>query len=209
MKIINLKKASLSQTSFNWFFIPFFLFLIIISPMNAQLTQDQVDSFFKKFMADDRSHVAELFSKQFLSKVPEAQLVGILDKFKNDYGSFERAILKDGSKLEVLYEKASMPGLLGFDSEGKVVTLWFGLPVMKVDSFEKIKGELEKLSGTSSCCIRKNGQEIFSLNKTKPLGIGSAFKLFVLKTLINEINSGKVSWDNIIRLDSKLKSLPS
>ena len=175
----------------------------------SQLTQQQIDNFYKKFNSPDRSRIAGLFSKQFLNAVPETKIFSILDMFKEKYGNFERAILKEGTKIEVIYEKATMPGIINFDNEGKVTTFWYGNPSMKEDSYDKIKEELKDIKGTISVCIRKNGKEIFSINKSQPLGVGSTFKLFVLKTLVNSINAGKEKWDKVIHLDPKFKSFPS
>jgi len=184
--------------------------LLVLSNLAfSQMTQKQIDEFFTKFNSADRSRITGLFSKHFLDAVPEAQLVKILDLFRDKYGNFERAVHKGGPKIEVLYEKATMPGTINFDDDGKIAGLWFGSPVMKEDSYEKIKEELKALNGIISICIRKNGNEFLSVNKNQSLAVGSTFKLFVLKTLVNNVKSGKMKWDDVARLNSKFKSIPS
>lgn len=185
------------------------LILLGINQLYPQTNDLTIHDFFKKLYAKDRSKIATLFSKSFLNKVPETQINKILDTFHEQFGSFEKVLVKEEGKLEVIYEKATMPGHIGFDSEGKVNTLWFGAPKMKTDSWDNIKSELQALKGDVSLCIRKDGKEIFELNKDKKLGVGSTFKLFVLKTLVDKINSGQATWDKVVKLNGNYRSLPS
>lgn len=177
--------------------------------LNAQLTQDQVNNFFKKFTAEKKENLDALFAKSFIDKVPASQIIKISVDFDQKYGRFEKALIKSGNALDVIYEKAKMPGSLTFDSDGKVVGLWFGMPTLISDSLSSIKAELIKLKGDVSVCIYKGNDIIFEINKDKSLGIGSAFKLFVLKTLQNQIDAGVVKLDDIVNLKESEKSLPS
>ena len=177
--------------------------------LNAQLTQDQVDNFFKKFTATNKDNLQVLFAKSFIDKVPASQIIKISTDFDQQYGKFEKALIKSGNMLDVIYENAKMPGSLTFDTDGKVVGLWFGMPTLISDSISSIKAELMKLKGDVSVCIYKGNEIIFEINKDKPLGIGSAFKLFVLRTLINQIDNGKIKLDDVILLKENEKSLPS
>ena len=188
----------------------FVLLIVLLSyslTLNAQLTQQQVDDFYKKFKLENQSEFDKMFSKSFLAKVPVDKIAGILTDFSAKYGKFEKAILKSGNTLEILYEKAKMPGTLTFDNEGKVVGLWYGMPTLISDSLSAIKEELLKLKGDVSICIKKDSDVIFEINKSKPLAIGSTFKLYVLKALKYQFDSGKIKYEDVVNL--KEKSLPS
>jgi beta-lactamase class A len=47
------------------------------------------------------------------------------------------------------------------------------------------------------------------LNPNQPLGIASAFKLYVLGALAHQIEQGKLTWDDPLTIQQNLKSLPN
>jgi beta-lactamase class A len=52
-------------------------------------------------------------------------------------------------------------------------------------------------------------EPVVELNPGEPMPLGSVFKLFVLGTLADAVESGDVSWDDEIVIRDELKSLPS
>jgi hypothetical protein len=189
-----------------------FIFLLIVfaafSSAFAQLTESQVDMFFKRF-TDRTDALEQLFSTSFLKKVPARQLGYIRDDFENKYGKYVKVKLESGNNCKVFYEKAIFPCIIAFDHDGLVSTLWFGAPSFDNDKIEKIKQELNALQGVISICIRKDGRETYSMKKQLPLAIGSTFKLYILEALVQKINDGELKWMDTVVLDNIHKSLPS
>ena len=52
-------------------------------------------------------------------------------------------------------------------------------------------------------------EPVFTVNPTLSLGIGSAFKLYVLATLAERVASGENAWDELLAIVDAWKSLPS
>lgn len=52
-------------------------------------------------------------------------------------------------------------------------------------------------------------QTVHALNEQEPLAIGSAFKLFVLRALADEIDAGRLTWATPLEIRDEWKSLPS
>lgn len=57
--------------------------------------------------------------------------------------------------------------------------------------------------------VRDGAGAVFSLESDRPLAVGSAFKLYVLKALQEKIAEGKAAWSDVIPLRDEWKSLPS
>jgi hypothetical protein len=52
-------------------------------------------------------------------------------------------------------------------------------------------------------------QPVHSLNEDERLGIGSAFKLYILGELARQVESGNITWDDELAVREEWKSLPS
>lgn len=182
--------------------------IILGSIAEAEEFQERIDNFFLKF-TDKNDNISSLFSESFLKQVPETKIIEIRNNFAEQFGNFEKAVWESGKKMEVFYEKCTMPGSIDFDSLGMVTALWFGVPKFKQDSWESIEEALRKIHGKVSLCIRKDGSEIYRYNDLEPLAIGSTFKLYVLKTLRDLAESGEINIADSIEVRDEQKSLPS
>ena len=185
-----------------------FIFFCFTLLGKSQLSQAQVDTFFKRF-TNNTEQMENLFSKSLLDKVPATQLASIRNSFETKYGKYVKVIIESNNHCKVYYEKAIFPCIINFDNSGLVNTLWFGAPSFANDNIEKIKQELSGLQGVVSVCIRKDGKEIYSLKKDLPLAIGSTFKLYILKALVHKIEKGQLHWEDTLHIDEYHKSLPS
>lgn len=192
-----------------------FLFVLILplafsgASSQENYIEPRTETFFEKLSNYETEDVSVLFDESFLKQVPKSQIESILKNFEDNYGEYEKVEIEDDGSLKIHYEKAVMPGRIGFTNEGKVSTLWYGPPVLRDDSIEKIESEFAELEGEVSLCVRKDGVEILAINEDERLAIGSTFKLFVLKGLINAIGGGKFRWDQVHYVPEDAKSLPS
>src|SRR4029077_12579859 len=76
-------------------------------------------------------------------------------------------------------------------------------------SFQGALDAFKDLPGSVSVTVLENGTERAAVARDLALGVGSAFKLAVLDALKQRIDAGKISWQSIIRLQGRNKSLPS
>jgi beta-lactamase class A len=68
---------------------------------------------------------------------------------------------------------------------------------------------LHHLPGQVNLLALKNGSTQLAINPDQPLAVGSAFKLAVLAALQQQIAARRLSWDQMVTLLARDKSLPS
>ena len=172
------------------------------------------------FRSDPGGYEA-LFSEGFLAQIPPVQLTNIFTYYHTTYGAvvewrmdvLERpgtgafTFITDrgygiASKLTV---NADPPHLL----DG----LWFDNGVRLAASFDAVIAELDSLPGTVSFLLSRLDEDaatpLASLNPDQPLAIGSAFKLYILAALVQDIEDGERAWTDVVALEAEAVSLPS
>jgi len=80
------------------------------------------------------------------------------------------------------------------------------------DSFAEVLKELRGCPGKASlCAVRLDGgwRVLAALDAEEPLAAASAFKLYVLGALAQEVADGKDKWEAVVRLSENNRSLPS
>lgn len=91
---------------------------------------------------------------------------------------------------------------------GRLTGLFFKSPYQKDMSLDAVRRQLSELPGrTGLLALKLNapGRTLEALNENESFAIGSAFKLYLLGTVVEE----DYSWKKIFTLKEELKSLPS
>ncbi|MFN0134216.1 MAG: serine hydrolase, partial [Phycisphaerales bacterium] len=183
--------------------------------------------------------VARRFSPAFLAKVPETQFRAIVRQWRRDQiGDGTARIVRlegesDGSLSAVVQGVVSGKHTrvrLGVDAEGRINELWFApapdFVPEGIEDWADVDNRLAKLQGTSGTLslgayeIAAGGaadggasasvpRAIHRLAADRPLAIGSAFKLYVLGALAEEVAAGRIGWSDKLAIRDSLKSLPS
>ncbi|MEZ0228688.1 MAG: serine hydrolase, partial [Planctomycetota bacterium] len=80
-------------------------------------------------------------------------------------------------------------------------------------SLAELEKEAAKLPGKVSFCVARLGSRspaaLAAVNPDEALGIGSAFKLWVLGQLVEDVAQGKRKWTDVTPLAAARRSLPS
>ncbi len=156
---------------------------------------------------------AAMYGAEFLKAVPVDKLAEIYKSFFTKHGRVTQVDVQPGAAaahgvFTFRYQDVDMPVTLTIEPEAphRVVGLWFGPPAPRVKSWDEVVARLAKLPGEVGFqAVRlDDGKSLASHQPDKALGIGSAFKLYVLATLVDE----KTPWDKVIYLDNRQKSLP-
>lgn len=155
------------------------------------------------------------FSEYFLSQVPAAQLSMGFSHFRTNYGKVQEVTLDTqhsafAAKYRFILEKGyAVPVTMSITATAphRIEGLLLGQPSKLAVSLEDVVAELKKLPGLTSLYITKDQQPLVKHNESQWLAIGSAFKLYVLRALMEEIATGKRSWSDVVRLTER--SLPS
>ena len=172
----------------------------------AQAIADQVSGSSNNF--------APLYAESFLEAVPIQKLSDLYASMRSQYGPVLHVVERsrgssEQGKFEFDFKQLAVPVTLTIESAPthRVVGLWFGPAVPRLQSLQEVVARLASLEGQVSFQVLQldGGVVRASLNPDKALGIGSAFKLYVLAELAVE----KVPWDRVTLLQNRYKSLPS
>ena len=102
-----------------------------------------------------------------------------------------------------------VPVALSLDADsGKINGIFFSPSYSKDPSLKDVRERLAALPGKTGLLVRRLGvkpENIESANEDVSFAVGSAFKLYVLGTLLKE----GVSWEKIFRLKAEDRSLPT
>ena len=148
-------------------------------------------------------------------------------------GASERALVANvtGTKKHTAFklrlalnDADQIEGLLiqpGVDARVPPITSWDDFKTRLSGVSEKTSFALrEFVERTASAAPAEDGQPLVptivrevearvSVNADEPLAIGSTFKLWVLGALANAINDGDAKWDEPLKIQDAIKSLPS
>ncbi|HPW57516.1 MAG TPA: serine hydrolase [Candidatus Rifleibacterium sp.] len=202
------------------------LFSAVFAGDNADLTPDEA---FGRMFSQEKAAVNAMFTEDFLKTVTEKRLHEIISFYQNEVGSFTRVeTLKDGYKLH--FVKGTVPASLSINEKNLISGLWFGVPEKSEDSFAAILEAFKKSPDRTSVCVLRykvpataeagqtaasqsenslQPEVVAELNASQPMGIGSTFKLYLLKALEDDVAAGRRSWTDIIELREDWKSFPS
>jgi len=150
----------------------------------------------------------EWFAPGFLTAIPFSQIEEIVSGLQTGLGDYQR-VEQSGSDFLIVFEQGSVPTKIVLDREGQIAALWFGPPRAQAISVEEAIAQLKTFPGQTSLLVLKDGEVRGELNAEQPLAVGSAFKLFVLRSLQQQIDTGERAWSDTVELQPQWKSLPS
>ncbi|HBN10302.1 MAG TPA: hypothetical protein DD435_17240 [Cyanobacteria bacterium UBA8530] len=157
----------------------------------------------------------KVFAGGFLAAVPPAKLAEVFSDYFRRLGPCLGMEEGKQENFNFLFKEAKVPAKITLDSKepGLVGGFWLGNPTSNSKSLGGVVEDFKKLPGKVSFSLRhiesKESKEMISLNPREELAIGSAFKLYLLGTLTDQIASGKRKWTDIVPLQEKSISLPS
>lgn len=187
------------------------VFLFLLMAFAATAYADPAAEAYAKLFSPDTSdsQIEQMFARSFLDAVPFAKIKEILQIYKSSLGNF-KSLDPQKQPLELVFAEGTVKTTIGFDQQGKINTLWFGPPELVGDSLEKVLALFGKIDGKVSVCLMKNNVDLLiDLNSAEPLGVGSAFKLYILKALDQQVKAGKIKWNDLVKIEAGSKSFPS
>lgn len=155
-----------------------------------------------------RLPVREAFTPEFLAAVPPDRIGAIVELYTTSLGDFARADLADG-KGTLHFAAGTCACSIAFTGAGKVSGLWLGAPNRSGDDETAILADLAALPGTCSVALLRDGAPLLDLSGDRPLAVGSAFKLYILKALHAAQKEGRLADDHVVPLERAAVSLPT
>ncbi|OBV12626.1 putative beta-lactamase [Erythrobacter dokdonensis DSW-74] len=161
----------------------------------------------------------DLFSKEFLAAVPAAQLKALNASLASQFGEAVEVTKLDPREgtsaiLEIRFERGLAKGPIVLDpaQDNRVSGLRFTQiePLAVADDTPaRITADLAALPGSVNAWFAPldGGAPVISLGADQPLALGSAFKLYVLAALAEDVKVGRRKWSDVVPLTEK--SYPS
>lgn len=160
-----------------------------------------------------------LFTSGFRSKVPDKALEPVFQSLINQCGPCLRVELTkrvgefSGQARAVTRDNYEIPITISVESAApnRIEGLFMKPPLKMGGSIEEVENDIKALPGMAALSVVNltTNEVLSAVNTTKPLAIGSTFKLYILGYLTHKIASGQAKWSDVVTLDSLLYSLPS
>jgi beta-lactamase class A len=165
-----------------------------------------------------RRTAAGTFDETFLANVPAAELTALARRLQAENGKLLavediRPTGPNTASFRLRFERATARGTIALQKQApfRISGYWIAPAVPLGDSPERLRVDFTALPGRSGfAVIRLGGAGPVPLAEShadEQFAIGSAFKLWVLDALAEEIAAGRHRWDEVVRLGPR--SLPS
>lgn len=148
------------------------------------------------------------FAPAFLEAVPLPALRKLRDDLLAERGAFRGAVSLRG-RWQVRLERALLPAEIALDAEGRIASLWFGVPVGLDRTLAQVAADIADLPGAASLLVVQDGEPLFAIAAEEGLAVGSAFKLAVLKALVETVEDTALHWREPVALRHRHRSLPT
>jgi beta-lactamase class A len=154
----------------------------------------------------------EVFTDAFNAQVTEPQLRAMTQQMQAQMGKLvgvegvEPTGEPGAATLKLRFEQAIASGPMQLEAEEPYEVAGLRLvqfdPV--TDSETPVLEQVAELPGEANLLLaRLDGSEpVLAHNPDQPLALGSAFKLYVLSTLVQDVAAGRRAWDDVVTLDT-------
>lgn len=191
-------------------------------PAAASFPVDRVVERIASWMHPGSTVDADAFHPEFLKSVPITKIEEIVHSI--NFGKVQRIdpVLRDGrfaAKVNIEFEKSMvLPVRIEVEPvpPHRVISLWFEGPRSARKDLKSIASAFEEFPGITSFAVMKlparGSDGIEYLAQHEPdlaCGIGSAFKLYILGALVEDIEKGSMKWSDTILLKKEWMSWPS
>ena len=162
---------------------------------------------------------SDVFSGRFLAEVPPARLAGIIAQIEAQHGKLLRAenLVQTGpgaAKMTLMFERARASATMVLEPvpPRRISGLWITeVTALGGTAPQSLSAEFVALPGVAGFSVARLGlgspQVIQAHRGDQPLAIGSAFKLWVLDAVAEEVAQGRLKWDQLVPIGPR--SLPS
>lgn len=145
------------------------------------------------------------FTPALLTDLPTRRLTTQRDELVAQYGGFRRAE-RDGDRWTVVLARARVPTRIAFDPRGRVRSLDFERAIPVPESLAKAAAAFDALSGTKALLVIDGPRERLAREAERPLGVGSAFKMLVLREYVAAIAAGRLRAETVVALQPGWKA---
>jgi hypothetical protein len=161
----------------------------------------------------------EVFAPTFLEHVQPVILAALVKEYFDKSGPVRTVmnVKADTTSGEFRFfgDRMVYPVKVAIDSSPPylVTGFWLGTPAPLLGSIDEATRKLRELPGEVAFALWKlddaGPKPLSAVNADRPLAIGSAFKLYVLGALIDDVVHGARSWNDVLALEQRVMSWPT
>jgi len=155
----------------------------------------------------------DLFSTELLNRANVEEVVAIVGGLRGTLGGF-RGVQKEGpNTFTIFMERGRVPAEIQLDEAGRISFLYFRQPTTSGLTPQEALGgfvRLERIGGGQvSVLVTRDGTDQVALAPDAELDAGSAFKMAILKALVDAEADGTLTQADVVTLKPSWRSLPN
>lgn len=151
---------------------------------------------------------ADRFTPEFLRDVPFVEVERLVDGLVQEHGALVGVRPRGDGRYTLDLERATVAARIALDGEGRIAGLFLEPPVVAT-SIDVAVETIAALPGSASVVVTSDGAERAAHAADKPLAVGSAMKLAILKALADRVDAGAAAWTDVVMLAERHRSLPT
>jgi beta-lactamase class A len=148
------------------------------------------------------------YTDQFKAALSTTQLQSVLDQISGQLGSFKE-VRGDSNPFTVVFSQGTATALVQLNDTGRMAGLRFTQIAPAAGDLQDAVSKLNDLPGDVAYLVTRDGEPIAERRTDEALAVGSTFKLAVLAAVDDAISSGTLSWDQVVTVKDKWRSLPT
>ena len=153
--------------------------------------------------------IEDMFTPAFLNQVSMAQVLEVFTRTRNTVGP-PVSIEPVGNVSYIVHTATyEVPVDIGLDRSGRIAALLLHPASPNFASIGDVLKAIDGLKGEVSYLVTRDDAVLFARGQTRPMAVGSGFKLGVLAVLADDIAAGRLGWDSVVRLTAGEVSLPT
>lgn len=151
---------------------------------------------------------AGLFAPAFLAAIPLEQVAKATASIVQEYGPF-MGVIREAGGLVIHLGRADVMADVILDDEGRIARLLFKPGRPAGGTLQGHVDAVAALPGHTAVLVTTDGRRRGEHGADRPLAVGSAFKLAVLRAVDLAVARGALAWDQVVPLDPAWRSLGS
>lgn len=112
-------------------------------------------------------------------------------------------------KYRVRFAKALAFVDASFDPQLRLTSFRIVREAPRLQSLEEAKKLVGSLGDKTALLVEKGGEDLVAIDADAPLAVGSSFKLSYIAALADAVQAGRLSWAQIVTLQTKWRALPT
>jgi beta-lactamase class A len=112
-------------------------------------------------------------------------------------------------RYRIRFAKALVIADADFDPQLRLTGFRITQKAPRIQSLGEAEKLIASLGENTALLIEKAGADVVAVGADSPLAVGSAFKLSYVNALVDAVDSGRLSWSQIVPLQAKWAALPT